>query len=166
MSNQKTKKLLPHPILSLSIAIIWMLLNNSFEFGHILLGAIVGFLIPYLTQSFWLEGVSIKRHLVFAKFLLVVLWDMLIANMVVARLIIDRNDKLMPGFMEIELDIKHPLGISILANTISLTPGTVSCDLNRDRDKLLVHALHVLDPKQGAMEIKLRYEKPLKEIFD
>ncbi|MCF6254429.1 MAG: Na+/H+ antiporter subunit E [Thiomicrorhabdus sp.] len=159
------KKIFPHPILTLVLWGVWLLLNNTVGAGHIVLGLILAIFIPWLTSGFWPEKVRIQSPLTLVKFLGVVLWDILVANMAVAKLILGRNKDLNPGFFYIDLDIETPLGISLLANTISLTPGTVSCDLTADRKRLLVHALHIEDIPATIKEIKERYEAPLKKVF-
>ncbi len=159
------KNILPHPVVTFMLWAIWLLLNNTIAPGHIVLGFILAISIPLLTASFWPERVRMRKPLVLLKFILVVLYDIVIANMSVAKLILGRNDALKPAFFYVELDIQTPLGISLLANTISLTPGTVSCDLTSDRKRLLVHALHVEDIPAIIDEIKTRYETPLKKVF-
>lgn len=158
-------KMLPHPILSLILWIIWLLLNNTVAAGHIVLGFVFAILIPLLTASFRPEKVRIKAPLTLLKYLGTVMWDIVIANLMVAKLIMGRNDKLMPAFFHIKLDIQTPLGISFLANTISLTPGTVSCDLTTDCRYLLVHALHAENSSEIIKHIKQRYEAPLIKVF-
>ena len=158
-------KVLPHPLLSVTLWLFWLLLNNTLAAGHVVLGLVLAILIPLLSSSFWPERVKISAPVTLLKFLLMVIWDIVIANIVVAKLILSSNDRLKPAFMSIELDIQTSLGISILSNTISLTPGTVSCDLREDRQCLLVHALHVDDVADTVNKIKERYETPLKEIF-
>lgn len=158
-------KILPHPVLSLVLWVIWLLLNNTVAAGHVVLGFGLAILIPLLTAGFWPEKVRIRAPLTLLKFLLVVLWDILIANLVVAKLILGRNDDLKPALIRIALDIQNPLGISFLANTISLTPGTVSCDLSVDRRYLLVHALHAENISEIIAHIKQRYETPLIKVF-
>lgn len=158
-------KAFPHPVLTLMLWIVWLLLNNTVATGHIVLGLIIAIMIPFLTSGFWPEKVRIQTPLTLFKFLATVLWDILIANMMVAKLILGRNDDLNPAFFYVELDIETPLGVSLLANTISLTPGTVSCDLSADRRRLLVHALHVEDIPASIQHIKQRYETPLKKVF-
>jgi len=160
------KKILPHPILSLSLWLVWLLLNNTVAPGHMLLGAILAIVIPLLTSSFWPEKVCIRHPMTLFKFVMVVLWDIMIANVIVAKLIMGDKNKLKPAFLHIPLDIEHPLAISLLANTISLTPGTVSCDLSEDHKTLLVHGLHEEDPGATIKEIKQRYEQPLKKVFE
>ncbi len=159
-------RIFPHPLLSLFLILVWLLLNNTTSFGHIVLGSIIAILVPVLTREFWLENIKIKNTKVLFKFIGVFIWDVLVANVVVAKLILSKNSSLMPAFMVIDLDIKNSLGVSILANTISLTPGTVSCDLSLDRKQLLVHALHAPDVQESIDEIKKRYELPLMEVFD
>lgn len=158
-------RFLPHPWLSFSLLLLWLLLNNTLSAGHVVLGGVLALLIPILTHAFWPEQVSIRRPGVLLRFVLTVLWDILIANMIVARRILGSQHKLHPGFIRIPLDVQTPIGISLLANTISLTPGTVSCDLAPDHRSLLVHALHLEDAEAEVAQIKSRYEAPLKEIF-
>jgi len=157
--------ILPHPILSVSLLVAWLLLNNTLSLGHIVLGGILAILIPWFTASFWPNKVCAKNPLVFFKFSMVVLYDIIIANITVARLVLGSNDALRPSFFQLPLDIKHPLGISVLASTISLTPGTVSCDLSDDATCLTIHALDIEDIQKEIDSIKQRYEKPLMEVF-
>ncbi len=159
------KRVLPHPVLTLVLWGVWLLLNNTVGAGHVVLGLLLAILVPWLTSAFWPERVRIRAPLVLLRLVGVLLWDILIANLNVARLILGRNDALHPGFFYIDLEIQTPLGISFLANAISLTPGTVSCDLSEDRRRLLVHALHVEDVAATIRGIKERYEKPLMEVF-
>lgn len=167
--KEKIKKkkfvLFPHPILSIILLLIWLMLNNTISAGHIVLGSILSMLIPWLTQRFWPEQVCLGRWSTILKFFFLVGYDIIISNISVAKLILGKNDALKPDFLEIPLEIKHPLGLSILASTISLTPGTVSVDLNNDKKILIVHALHVEDVEAEIQTIKNRYEKPLMEIF-
>lgn len=160
------KKLLPHPLLSLMLWIIWLLLNNTVAPGHMLLGAILAIAIPLLTSAFWPEKVCMRHPFTLLKFIAVVMWDIMVANVIVAKLILGNKNNLQPKFLHIPLDIEDPIAISLLANTISLTPGTVSCDVSDDRKTLLVHGLHEEDPAATVNEIKQRYEQPLKKVFE
>jgi multicomponent K+:H+ antiporter subunit E len=68
--------------------------------------------------------------------------------------------------VRVPLALRTDLGISLLANTVSLTPGTVSAWLSPDRSHLVVHGLKVKDPDALIAEIKHRYETPIKEVFE
>ncbi len=159
-------RLLPHPLLTPILTIIWLLLANSLSPGHILLGLLLGWAIPVFTLRFWPEQVCISKPLTLMRFVTVVLYDILIANFAVAWLILRGPRTLKPTFVEVPLDLKSDLGTSLLANTISLTPGTLSSWLSPDRSTLVVHGLDVRDPAALVASIKRRYEVPLLEIFE
>ncbi|DAB41059.1 MAG TPA: Na+/H+ antiporter subunit E [Sulfurovum sp. UBA12169] len=162
---KKIKTFLPHPILSIALVFMWLLLNNTLSAGHVMLGTILAVLIPWFTSDFWPEQICVKHPLTFLKFTGIVAYDILVANIAVSRLILGPNKNLKPTFFNLPLDIKHPLGISLLASTISLTPGTVSCDLSEDKTYLIIHGLSINNIDQAIDEIKTRYEKPLMEVF-
>lgn len=158
--------LLPHPWLTPLLALIWVLLNNSFTPGQWLLGALLGWLIPLFTRRFWPERVRVRHPLTLLRFLAILLYDILVANLAVAWLILRGARAQHPGFIEVELALRSELAISLLANTISLTPGTVSAWLSPDQRVLVVHGLDVRDPEALIATIKHRYEAPLLEVFE
>lgn len=161
-----SRRLLPHPLLTPALAAVWLLLANDFSFGHIVLGLLLGWAIPLFTLRFWPDKVIINRPATLARFIGVVLYDIVVANLSVARLILGRPERLRPAFVVVPLALRTELAISLLANTISLTPGTVSSRLSPDRRSLLVHALDVDDTEALIASIKQRYEAPLKEVFE
>jgi multicomponent K+:H+ antiporter subunit E len=160
------KRLLPHPLLSVILITIWLLLVNELSFGQILLGAILGWAVPLYTGRFWPEQVKVRRPVLLLRFTAIVLYDILVASIAVARLIIGRQEALQPAFIVMPLLLRSELAISLLANTISLTPGTVSAYLSADRRCLVVHSLHTTDPDELLETIRERYEAPLKEILE
>jgi multicomponent K+:H+ antiporter subunit E len=160
------KRWLPHPLLTPVLAIVWLLLNNSLEPGQILLGLLLGWAIPRFTLAFWPERVRLQAPRAALRFASVFLHDVVIANLAVARLILAGPQALRPCFVEVPLDLTNDLAISLLANTICLTPGTVSARLSADRRSLLVHALDCTDPAALVAEIKQRFEVPLKEMLE
>lgn len=159
------QRLFPHPLLTMILWGIWLLLNNTISPGHIVLGAVLAIFIPWLTSSYWPEKITIRYPWMLVLYVLRVLFEILVANAVVAKLILGPQKNLKPGFLNYELKLTSPVGIGLLANTISLTPGTVSCDLSKDRRFLLIHALHIDDVEAIKAEIHRKFEKPLLEIF-
>lgn len=160
------KKLFPRPGLSFMLLLIWMLVQMSASPGTIVMGLILAIIIPLGTKRFWPNAPRTKHVGLLLKYMVVFLWDVIVANLQVAKWIIGPQDKLRPRFIFIPLDIEHPFTITVLASTISLTPGTVSAHLSGDRKMLIVHALHSPDDEETVRAIKERYEAPLKEIFE
>jgi len=159
------KRLLPHPIFSLVLLVVWLLLNNTLSAGHILLGSIIALVLPWATAGFWADRLHLHKPGLAVRFLLLVLWDITVANIQVAKLILSPGRKLTPAFVHYPLDMDNDFAITVLAATISLTPGTVSIDVNGDHSVLLLHGLDVDDEAALIAEIKSRYEAPIKEIF-
>lgn len=161
------RRLLPHPLMTLLLAGIWLLLVNSANSGQIMLGLLLGWMIPWFTRRFWPEPPRIQRPIALLRFIARLLGDIVIANLNVARLILGRPERLRPAFFSVPLALKSDLAISLLANTICLTPGTVSSRLSLDRRYLLVHTLDAAeDPATLVATLKARYEAPLQEIFE
>ena len=158
--------LLPHPLLTLLLAVVWTLLQNDVSAGMIVFGVILGVIIPFGTSIWWPDRPSGFRIGKMISYSFLAIWDIFVANVQVAWIVLTRpNDKLRPAWIEVPLDLRQPEAISVLAGTITLTPGTVSADLSDEGHSLLVHALDADDPDAVRDEIKDRYERRLKEIF-
>lgn len=159
------KRLLPHPFLSLILFVVWLLLNNSIAPGHILLAAILALVIPKLTTPLQKEHPKLIKPFLAARYVLMLLWDIVLSNVEVAIQVVGPLRKLNPGFIVIPLDTSEHLPVTLLASSISLTPGTVSVEVSKDRSHLYVHVLNLDDEAKTIATIKQRYEKPLKEMF-
>lgn len=160
------RRFLPHPLLTVTLAILWLLLVNQLTAGHLVLGMLLGWLIPFVTSGFWPESIRIRHPLTLLRYLAVLIYDIVRGSFHVAWLILRGPSRLRPGFIQIPLVLTSDLAISLLANTISLTPGTVSALLSEDKRTLLVHTLDTGDAAALVAEIKQRYEAPLKKIFE
>lgn len=159
-------RLLPHPGLTALLVIIWMLAINSFSFGGLVVALVLGIAIPLFTAPFWPDRPPVRFGLPLAGYILLVTWDIVIANFEIAWIILfRRNRDLRPAWLVIPLDLSSTEAITMLAGTISLTPGTVSSDISTDGRHLLVHALDSADPDADVARIKHRYERRLMEIF-
>lgn len=157
---------LPTPVFSLLLLVVWLLLVRSVAAGHIVLGGTLAIIIPLLTHRFWDARPRIKKPLLLLRFVLRVLGDIITANFEVAYLIANPWRKLNPHFVEYPLMLEERFTITLLASTISLTPGTVSANLRMDGKSLLIHALDTDDEEALIEHIRERYERPLKEIYE
>jgi multicomponent K+:H+ antiporter subunit E len=129
------------------------------------LGALLGVLIPLFTRRFWPEPVHLTRPGLVFRFAGRVLWDIVVANFAVARVVLGPRSALRPAFVRVPLDLEGDFAMTVLASVISLTPGTVSANLDAEQGYLLVHALSADNAEALVQQIKSRYEAPLREIF-
>ncbi|MBX2831817.1 MAG: Na+/H+ antiporter subunit E [Rhodospirillales bacterium] len=161
------KRYLPHPLLTLALLIVWVFLVNEISAGAVVFGLILAIVIPLITANFWPARPKVRNVYAICEYGLVVLWDILVANVIVAGLILFRKtESLDSKCVVVPLDLTSPEAITTLAGTITMTPGTVTIDLSADARSLLVHCLHAPDAQGVIDDIKDRYERRLKEIFE
>ncbi|MGZ9811584.1 Na+/H+ antiporter subunit E [Pseudoroseicyclus sp. H15] len=160
------KRLFPHPLLSLMLVVIWFLLVNKITPGNFVLGVLLSFIVPAVTEPYWPNRARLSRPMLGVTYVLIVLWDIVIANVEVALIVLFKpRDKIHSQWVTVPLELTSPEAITVLAGTITLTPGTVTAMLSADASCLLVHCLHTDDPDGVRDAIKHRYERRLKELF-
>ena len=157
------KRWLPHPIESGLVLTVWLGLHSSLAPIHLAGGGLLAVLVPRLLHRSLAGASRPRRPWVAIRLAAVVLWDIVTANVAVARRVLGPMSRLRPGFIEVPLDLAHPDAVALLASIIAITPGTVVADI--DEARILVHVLDLADPNALVSEIKHRYERPLKEIF-
>lgn len=157
---------LPHPALSLSLAVIWLALNGTMAPGHVLLGAALGVGLPVLARAYWPERPPFHRLPLLWRLFFQVNWDILVASVTVARLTLTRRSStLEPQFVAIPVECQDVYAQILLVSIVTITPGTLVADFDHEHGLILVHFLHEPDPGPAARQIKTRYERPLKEIL-
>ncbi|HLT04181.1 MAG TPA: Na+/H+ antiporter subunit E [Pseudomonas sp.] len=157
---------LPHPGLTILLTAMWLLLANEPTLGHLLLGLALGLVIPLIVRRYLLNVPRVRKPVKLCLFVLMVFWDIVIANLHVARLVLGKKERLNPAFVELPMDLQDEFLLAALACIISLTPGTVSAGLTPDHKTLLIHGLDVPDSDALIVATKKRYEAPLLEIFE
>lgn len=160
-------RLFPHPLMTVVLTLVWMMVMNAFTPATFVLGLILGIILPILTSPFWKNRPVIRKPLKVAEYMVVAIYDIVVANIQVAYLILfRRNRDLRSRFFTVPLELRTPEAIAILAGTITMTPGTVSSDISTDGKSLLVHGLDVDSEEETVAGIKSRYERRLKDIFE
>ncbi len=160
------RRLVPAPLLSATLFLVWLLLANTLDPAHLLLAAIVAIVVPWFTERLRPERPRLKKPLLIFQLGMIVLWDIVLSNIEVARQIVGPEAAIKPSFVWVPLVLTDPHAILSLAGIITMTPGTLSADVSPDRRYLLVHAFNVDDEAALIAQIKSRYEAPLKEIYE
>lgn len=160
------RRILPHPGLSALLVVAWLLLVNQISAGALVVAIVLAIIIPLFSAPFWPDRPRINYGWPLVDYVLVVLWDIVVANFQVAWIILfRRSSDLRMSWLAIPLELRSPEAITLLAGTISVTPGTVTCDVSADGRHLLVHALDVTDEAADIARIKQRYERRLARVF-
>ncbi len=167
MTQQMTfyHRVLPHPFVSLIVVCSWMMLAHSAAPFDIFMGLLLGLIIPKLVQPFIVRTPNIQ-WMQAVKLFFVVLYDIIISNLRVAKQVLGPTKNLHPKWYRVPLDTDHEHVNTLLAMIITTTPGTVSAGIDQERGDILVHALSSDDPESEILDIKQRYEQPLITIFN
>lgn len=163
-ARTRWQKIFPHPFLSVLLAAGWIMLMHQISVGQIIIALIAGIIIPYITQFFIQPAEPVHWPTVF-KLFFVVLWDIILSNLRVAKQVLGPLESLHPKWVRVPLETTHPKVNTLLALIITTTPGTVSAGLDDDQNTILVHALSADNAQDVIDEIKTRYEQPLIKIF-
>lgn len=161
------KRILPAPMLSLAMLVLWLLLNRSLSAGNFVLGGVLALAIPLLTAGLRPLPVRVRAPGAVLRLALTVMGDTVQSNIAVARLLLAPGRRRHPsGFVQIPLELRDANALAVLAVIVSIAPGTAWAELSVDRSVLMLHVLEVDDAAAIAAQIKRRYERPLMEIFE
>ena len=159
-------RLLPYPLLAVSLLVVWIVLNG-WSLGHILLGGVIALAASAATASLQPSKPVLRRWGMIPRLALIVLYDITLSNLAVARIVLQggRRSRI-PGFVEIPLQLRDPTGLAVLACIITSTPGTAWIEYHSTRRLLRIHVLDLVSEEEMISQIKQRYESLLLEIFE
>lgn len=161
------KKLLPAPLVSLGLFIVWLVLNHSTSAGHLLLAALLAVALPLVFASLRPQAVRVRRPLSILRLCFIVMVDTTESNIAVLRALLRPGPPRHPSdFVTIPLELRDPNALAVLAMIVCITPGTSWAELSLDRSLLMLHVLEVADAQAIVQHVKTRYERPLMEIFE
>lgn len=157
--------MLPFPILTACLCLMWMLLNG-FTLGQFILGALVGFVAGWALASLRPEKPRLKKWYLLPKLALLVITDIARSNFAVARLILmGKRRPNSSGFLLLPVQIESPFALALLAVILTSTPGSAWLEYDSRNKTVLLHVLDLIDRDEWAAMIKNRYEVLLMEIF-
>jgi multicomponent K+:H+ antiporter subunit E len=147
------------------LALFWLLLVNELSAAQAALAVLLGLALPPLTGRFRAVRPPVRRFGVAAVLLGVFLYDIVAANLAVARAVLGPMSRIHPRFVRVPLDLTNASAVALLASMVSLTPGTVLVDIDLRARVITIHALLAGEEAALVREIKTRYESRIKEIF-
>ncbi len=147
--------------LAFSIAAIWIFLNGSATPGDFFVGLVLAvFIIRFLKKSYYQDR-AFFRIGSYLRYLRSFIRELFIANVQVLKIVLSPRLSIRPGIISYRTICKTPLGVTMLANSITLTPGTLSIDVSDDDETIFVHSLDIDHPDEVAMSIRKGLEQPI-----
>lgn len=160
------KRWLPSPLLSAFLLLLWLMLNQSIEPAHLLLGAMLAIAVPLLVAPLRPTPVRISRPFTIIRLIIYALIEIFRSCFNVCTLIVFGGGRLNSQFIRIPLDLRDPHGLAVLACIINSTPGTVWVEIIPGSNDLALHVFDLHDAHWWVNMIKTRLEKPLIDIFE
>ncbi len=151
--------------INVMLALIWTFLTGSFNPNTLIQGFIVGYLVLWLASPLYGTSTYYKKLRQAVGLFLFFVWELVISTLRVAYVVIKPNLDIQPGIVAVPLDIKTDAEIMMLANLITVTPGSLSLDVSYDRRVIYIHVMHVTDVEAYRREIKQGFEKRIGELF-
>lgn len=159
-------RLVPFPIASAGLLVLWLLLNQTLSPGHIVLGGGIALVAGWALRALRPPKARPRQLGAALRLAAFVFADIVRSNLAVAVIILGPGRRRRTsGFVEIPLELRDPHGLAILACIITSTPGTLWADFNPVSGTLTIHVLDLIDPSEWISTIKGRYERALLEIF-
>jgi multicomponent K+:H+ antiporter subunit E len=160
------RHVLPHPLLSLCLLVMWLLLQQSWSPGQIILGSLIAIFAGRAMAALEPERPKIRNIGSIIKLVALVTVDILRSNIAVSRIISQgRHHKQTAGFIMVPLTLRDRLGLTVLACIITATPGSAWLEYDATHGVVLIHVLDLVDEQTWIETIKHRYERLLLEIF-
>lgn len=161
------KSWLLSPLMSLALLILWLMLNQSLDPGHILLGMGLVIVLQMMASPLRPFTAHVKKPLVIVRLTIFALIEIVRSCFNVSRIILfAKQDQLNSQFIKVPLDLRDPYGLAVLSCMINSTPGTVWVEILPNSNDLALHVFDLHDAQWWIDTIKTRYEKPLIEIFE
>lgn len=153
-------------LLNILLALAWVALTGQLTPLNFGFGFAVGYLLLWLGRRAVGPSSYFKKVWLVMRFAGYFLWQLVLSNLRVTYEILTPAHTMRPAVVAVPLDITRPAAITLLANVITLTPGTLSLDVSPNGETLYVHAMHVRDAAAFQREIKEGFESYIKEIFE
>jgi multicomponent Na+:H+ antiporter subunit E len=156
-------------ILSFSV---WLALTDVASLQEVLAGLVVALIISLVAGTFLVttekSGHLVQRCLMGIIYLFKFLWEMIKANFHVALIVINPALPIRPGIVKIKSHLTKDSALTVLTNSITLTPGTLTVDINPEKQEIYVHCIEVdsTDIEYNTRNIAGRFEKLIREVFE
>lgn len=159
-------RLVPYPVQSALLTILWMVMTR-FSLGHLILGGALALLAGWAMSALHPERATPRNWRVVPRLIWTLFWDIIRSNARVTRLLVTegRNGR-RSTFLEVPLRLTSPTGLAVLAIILTATPGTAWVEYSHDRRSLLLHVFDGAETDHYLSVIRDVYEPMLQEIFE
>jgi len=151
-------------VVNLIIAIMWMFLSETYTVTSFIIGHIIGAVLLFVLRRFIPGPFYLAKFMKILKLMLIFIRELISSNIDIVKLVYQRNPTFEPGIFAMPTELKSDWEITLLANLITLTPGTLSVAISDDNLEIYIHAMHIEEVHEEILDIKNTFEKAIMEV--
>ncbi len=151
-------------VLNLIIAFMYMFLSETYGVGTFLFGYLIGLFLLFLLQRFIPDAFYLKRIYYIVRLILLFLKELVKSNFSIVKLVYKPKLDIKPGIFMLPTELRSNWEVTLLANLITLTPGTLSVAVSDDQSRIYIHAMDIPDVEAEIKGIKDTFEKAIMEV--
>ncbi len=151
-------------LLNVFLAALWMFLGHSYNPVSFIVGYLLGLLLIFAFRRSFNSSFYLIRVWAVIKLFLIFIWELIMANISVLKVVLKPKLDMKPGIIAYETKLKKPWEITILANLITLTPGTLVVEVSEDNSIIYFHAMDINDAEQDIADIRNKFERTIMEV--
>jgi multicomponent Na+:H+ antiporter subunit E len=151
-------------LLNLILALTWAALQGELNVANLVIGFLVSAVLIFLFRRMFFGPLYFRKVLLGLTLTLVFIKELIKSNIAVLRVVLNPRLRVRSGVIAVPTELTNDVALTILANMITLTPGTLTLDISPDRRYLYVHTLNLDDPEDVKQKIRLAFEVYLREL--
>ena len=151
-------------VVNVLIAFVWMFLSESYTLLTFVLGYAIGILLLLLLNRFFPSPFYFKRIYKLFVLILIFIRELILSNIEIVKFVYRKKNDFEPGIFAMPIEVKQNWEITLLANLITLTPGTLTVAVSDDQTQLFIHALDIDTKEESINDIKNTFEKAIMEV--
>ncbi|WP_449537409.1 Na+/H+ antiporter subunit E [Ferdinandcohnia sp. Marseille-Q9671] len=151
-------------VLNLFIAVTWMFISNAYDFGAFFGGYLIGLFLIFILRRYFPQRFYLNNVWAVIKLILIFFRELILSNYAIMKVVVKPRLDIKPGIFALPTELEKDWEIMVLANLITLTPGTLVVDISDDRKLLYIHAMDLPDADEAIDSIKNTFEKAIMEV--
>ncbi|GEN31027.1 multicomponent Na+:H+ antiporter subunit E [Cerasibacillus quisquiliarum] len=151
-------------VINLIIAMMWMFLSESYSISSFIAGYVLGILLLLIMRRLLPGRFYLERFFKIIQLILLFIKELIKSNIDIVKLVYTPKPDIEPGIFAYETELKSDWELTLLANLITLTPGTLSVAISNDNSTIYIHAMDIDDIDESIQSIKNTFEKAIMEV--
>lgn len=151
-------------LVNIIISFMWMFLSESYTFETFIYGYVIGAVLLLFLHRLFPGTYYLRKVYKVIVLILIFIRELILSNISIVKMVYGPKLNFEPGIFSYPIELKKDWQITLLANLISLTPGTLTVAISEDQSQIFIHAMHIDTIEDSINDIKNTFEKAIMEV--